>query len=217
MIPRILLVLLCLMSAGAASDSMVDPYEALNRKTQKFNDVTDKRVMRPLAIAYNQLLPLAVRRSVGGVYGNLKDLGDALNNLLQGKPSEFLSDFVRVSINTTVGLGGIFDPAGSLGLNNHNEDFAQTLAKWGVPRGPYLVLPMLGPSSLRDVFTRPVSSVIDPLLYLQPIGHRNALYGARLIDTRAALLGTEKVVFGDRYLFFSGGLSAKAAIPRVGR
>ena len=202
MIQPVLIVALCLASFGVSSETINDPYEAFNRKSQNFNDAADKRLMRPVAGLYSRFLPSPVRRSIGGFYGNLKDVGDALNNLLQGKPVEFLSDVVRVSINTSIGIGGIFNPASSLGLNDHNEDFAQTLAKWGVPRGPYLVLPILGPSSLRDVFTRPIGSIVDPLFYLRPIYHRNSLYSARLIDTRAELLGTEKVVFGDRYLFF---------------
>lgn len=201
-IQQVLIVALCLASFGVSSETINDPHEALNRKSQNFNDVADKRLMRPVASAYIRFLPGLVRRSIGGLYGNLKDTGDAINNLLQGKPSDFLSDVFRVSINTSIGLGGIFDPAGSLGFDDHDEDFAQTLATWGIPRGPYLVLPIVGPSSLRDVFTIPLSGAVDPLLYLRPIYHRSALSFMRLIDNRADLLGTEKVVFGDRYLFF---------------
>jgi len=202
MIRLLFIGLVYIMSASVAAETMLDPFESLNRKTQNVNDTADKRVMRPIASSYSQMLPVLVRRSIGRVYGNFKDVGDAVNNLLQGKPGAFLSDIARVSVNTTMGIGGIFDPASDLGLADHNEDFAQTLAKWGVPRGPYLVIPFLGPSSVRDIFARPFSNLIDPLLNMRPIYHRNVVLGARLIETRADLLGTEKVVFGDRYLFF---------------
>ena len=194
--------LACLISVAAAAETQTDPFETLNRKSQNLNDAVDKRLMRPVARGYSQLLPLSVRRSIGRVYGNLQDIGDAVNNLLQGKPGAFFSDVVRVGINTTIGLGGMFDPAIRLGLNDHDEDFAQTLAKWGVSRGPYLVIPFLGPSSLRDVFARSINNRVDSLLRLRPINHRNAVYVARFVHTRADLLGTDKVVFGDRYLFF---------------
>jgi phospholipid-binding lipoprotein MlaA len=178
-----------------------DPFENWNRKVQRFNDVADEKLVQPVARGY-QRLPDPVRFAAGNVYGNLADAGDMVNNLLQGKPGESINDLFRVAINSTIGLGGLFDPASRLGLEDHQEDFAQTLATWRIPRGPYLVLPLLGPSSVRDAFARPVDSRLDPLVYLYPVNHRNTLLGMRLLHERAELLAAESAVFGDRYIFF---------------
>ena len=197
-----LLGLLLLVTSGSFAAGTSDPFEGLNRKTQSLNDFADKNFVRPVASGYTKVVPDPVRFSIGRVYGNLEDVGDAVNNLLQGKPLAFLSDVARVSINTTIGLGGLMDPASDLGLVNHEEDFSQTLATWGVPRGPYVVMPFLGPSGVRDIFGRSLNNRLDPLIYLEPVAHRNATYGARLVHKRADLLGADGVVFGDRYIFF---------------
>ncbi len=105
-------------------------------------------------------------------------------------------------INSTIGVGGLFDPASSMGLTDHAEDFGQTLGVWGVPRGAYVVIPMLGPSTVRDMFGRPVDSRLSPLRYYHPVDHRNTLLGLELINTRANLLSADGVVFGDKYLFY---------------
>lgn len=191
-----------LMLSLPAVAEVQDPFEDINRRTQALNDFADKHFLRPVAVGYQKALPVPVKSAVGRVYGNLEDVGDAVNNLLQGKPGRFINDLLRVGINSTAGLGGLFDPASRLGLTNHDEDFAQTLARWGVPRGPYVVMPFLGPSSLRDVLTRSANSQLDPLRYLNPVPHRNSVLGMRLIHQRADLLSVDGVVFGDRYLFF---------------
>ena len=185
-----------------ATAEVSDPLESLNRRTHAFNDLADKHVLRPVASGYRQVMPVPVYNAAGRVFGNLNDVGDAVNNLLQAKPGAFINDLLRVAVNTTVGLGGLFDPATKLGLTNHEEDFAQTLAVWGVPRGPYLVLPFLGPSSLRDAFARPVGNRADPLRYLRPVAHRNLGLATRLVQQRAELLNVDAAAFGDRYLFF---------------
>lgn len=178
-----------------------DPLEKWNRKVQRFNDVADERLVQPVARGY-QKLPAPVRHAAGNVYGNLADVGDLANNLLQGKPGDGISDLLRIAVNTTIGIGGLFDPASRLGLVDHNEDFSQTLATWGIPRGPYLVLPILGPSSLRDALARSVNNRSDPMIYLHPVSHRNSLMALRLLHQRAELLTAERAVFGDRYIFF---------------
>ena len=179
-----------------------DPYEGVNRKIHNFNDVVDRKLFRPVAVGYDRVVPDPAKQVIGNFFGNLIDVGDGLNNLLQGKPKEAASDTARVLINTTVGLGGLFDPASTMGLADHNEDFAQTLAVWGVPRGPYVVVPLLGPGSVRDIFGRSVDSRLDPLLYHQPVSHRNSLSGLSILHTRAGLLSADSVVFGDRYIFY---------------
>ncbi|MEX2327201.1 MAG: MlaA family lipoprotein, partial [Pseudomonadales bacterium] len=111
-------------------------------------------------------------------------------------------DLVRIGINSTMGLGGLFDPASNVGLARHNEDFGQTFSVWGAPRGPYLVLPFLGPSTLTDAIGRPFDSALDPVRYYHPVDHRNTLFALDQVRGRAQLLSAEQAVFGDKYLFY---------------
>ena len=189
--------------AGEAAESE-DPFENFNRRVQRFNDVADSKVLRPVAKGYDLLLPNPVQKAVGNVFSNLGDLGDSVNSLLQGKLGESVSGFTRVLLNSTIGLGGLFDPASRLGLEVHEEDFAQTLSTWGVPPGPYLVIPFMGPSTLRDALASPVDILTDPLGYLQPVNHRNTAVAVRLLNQRANLLAVDQAVFGDRYIFIRG-------------
>ncbi len=188
-------------ATAAEAETNPDPWEGFNRGVHGFNDVVDKVVLRPLAKGYERVLPGPVRNGVGNVFGNLEDLTDGVNNLLQGKPAASADDFLRVVINTTLGVGGIFDPATTMGLADSQEDFGQTLAVWGVPSGPYLVLPFMGPSTVRDSIARYPDGRLDPLRHLHPVEHRNILYGLQLIHTRAGFLKAEGAMFGDRYIF----------------
>jgi phospholipid-binding lipoprotein MlaA len=198
---RLLMMLLALVCSGLAIANE-DPFEKFNRKAQGFNDFADARLVRPVAKAYKKVLPTPVRYSVGNFFGNLADVGDSINNALQGKPKESLSDLGRVLINSSIGIGGLFDPARRMGLVDHDEDFSQTLAVWGVPRGPYIVMPVLGPSSVRDIFGRVGNSRVEPLRYYYPVAHRNRLLALRLLDIRANLLTADSAVFGDKYIFY---------------
>lgn len=179
-----------------------DPYEGFNRKIHNFNDFTDRKIIRPVAVGYDKVMPNPAKRLVTNFFGNLVEVGNGLNNLLQGKPKQAATDVSRVLVNTTIGIGGLFDPASRMGLRASDEDFGQTLAVWGVPRGPYVVLPFLGPSSVRDVFTRTVDSRLDPLRYYHPVSHRNSLFGFSVLHTRSQFLAADSVVFGDRYIFY---------------
>lgn len=179
-----------------------DPYEGFNRKIHNFNDLADQKVIRPIAVGYDKVMPNPAKRLVTNFFGNLVEVGNGLNNLLQGKPKQAVTDVSRVLVNTTIGIGGLFDPATRMGLRASDEDFGQTLAVWGVPRGPYVVLPFLGPSSVRDVFTRTVDSRLDPLRYYNTVSHRNSLFGFSVLHTRSQLLAADSVVFGDRYIFY---------------
>ncbi|MBO6566270.1 MAG: VacJ family lipoprotein [Pseudomonadales bacterium] len=179
-----------------------DPYEGVNRKIQNFNDFADAKLIRPIAVGYDKVMPNPGKRLVSNFFGNLVEVGNGLNNLLQGKPKQAGNDVSRVLINTTIGIGGLFDPATRMGLRASDEDFGQTLAVWGVPRGPYIVLPFLGPTTVRDVFSRSVDSRLDPLRYYYPVNHRNSLFGFSVLHTRSQLLAADSVVFGDRYIFF---------------
>lgn len=171
--------------------SRFDPIEPVNRVVYTFNDSVDRAVVRPVAEGYKTILPTQVRYCVSNVFGNIADLPTSLNNFLQGKVKEGGSDLCRVGVNTTVGLLGCFDVASKWGFEKHNEDFGQTLGRWGVQSGPYLVLPLLGPSTLRDASALfLVDSKLDPVRYANDIPARNIAYGVRLIDRRAQLLDT---------------------------
>jgi len=195
----LLLILQLLASQVLANE---DPYEGFNRKIHNFNDFADRKIIRPVAVGYDKVMPNPAKRIVTNFFGNLVEVGNGLNNLLQGKPKRAASDVSRVLINTTIGIGGLFDPATRMGLRASDEDFGQTLAVWGVPRGPYFVMPFLGPSTVRDVFSRAVDSRLDPLRYYYPVSHRNSLFAFSVLHTRSQLLAADSVVFGDRYIFY---------------
>ncbi len=145
-------MLACLL-AGCATTNMGtpgDPLERMNRASHKFNDAIDRAVLKPVATAYHKHLPAPVQNGIGNVLENLAFPTTIVNDLLQLKIKDTLIDLGRFAINTTLGIGGIFDPASSLGIPRNDEDFGQTLGRWGVPSGPYLVVPLLGPSTVRD-------------------------------------------------------------------
>jgi phospholipid-binding lipoprotein MlaA len=182
-----------------------DPLETYNRHMSEFNDRVDRAILKPVAQGYVAILPEGVRNCVGNIFGNLGEIPVAVNNLLQGKPAEAVSDICRFAINSTVGLAGCFDIATKMGLEKHNEDFGQTLGRWGAGPGPYFVLPLLGPSTIRDTAGRVVDmGVGDPLSYVESDPARYSLWGTRTVDQRASLLDAEKLVDQaalDRYQF----------------
>jgi phospholipid-binding lipoprotein MlaA len=186
-----------------AGRNPADPWERYNRQMLDLNDRVDRVVLKPTAQVYEQL-PQGVRDCAANVFSNLNDVPNALNNLLQGKPAQAVSDMCRVAINSTVGLLGCFDVASRMGLEKSEEDFGQTLGVWGLAPGPYFVWPLLGPSTVRDSGGRVVGFFTDPAAYIDNVRLRNSLYGLRLIDTRASLLPAERVLEGaalDRYQF----------------
>ena len=136
--------------APAGASSAVDPLEPLNRGVYAFNDVVDEFFMRPLAVAYDKYMPDTLQFIARNFLSNLYDPYVGLNNLLQGKPRDAISDLGRFLVNSTIGFLGFGDPASDLGMQKHREDFGQTLGVWGLPTGPYLVLPIFGPSNIRD-------------------------------------------------------------------
>lgn len=189
--------------ADAGSDPR-DPWERYNRHVSEFNDRVDRAVFKPLAQGYTKVVPAPARDCVNNFFSNLNDIPNALNNLLQGKPAEAASDLCRVIINSTVGLLGCFDVASSVGLQRHDEDFGQTLARWGVSPGPYFVWPFLGPSTTRDSVGRVVGFYTDPVDYVRDVPTRNTMVGTRVVDFRATLLPAERVLDSsglDRYRF----------------
>ena len=185
-------VLACL--AGTALAQQADPLEAYNRSMTRFNDTVDEVVLKPVATAYQQAMPAPVRTGVSNFFGNLGDAWSFVNNLLQFRGLEAYESLVRFTTNTFFGLGGVLDIASEAGIERHKQDFGLTLGRWGVPTGPYLVLPLLGPSTVRDTATLPVDSWGNPLGQLDPVEVRNSLYGLRLVDKRASLLRAGSVL-----------------------
>lgn len=171
-----------------------DPWEGLNRKTFAFNEALDRAVMKPVAEGYQRAVPGFAREGVNNFFDNLEDIGTSLNNILQGKPREGLSDAARFVVNTTLGVFGLWDVATPMGLEKHYEDFGQTLAVWGMQPGPYLVLPFLGPSTARDAPAR----AVDPSWYYSNAVDPSSLYWSLWtldkVRTRANLLRAESVV-----------------------
>lgn len=180
--------------ATVANPHPADPWESYNRSMTQFNESLDRAVIKPVAQAYRDIVPRPARKGVSNFFGNLDDVRSLINNVLQAKVEGTLTSFWRVTINTTIGLGGIFDPAREMGLRRQREDFGQTLGYWGVAPGPYLVLPILGPSTLRDTAALPVDAVAHPLYYVEGNSARIPLVLLRGIDIRTRLLGTEELI-----------------------
>ena len=184
-----------------------DPFESVNRGIYKFNDRVDRAVMRPVARAYRTVLPGFVRTGVGNFFSNINDVRVVLNNTLQGKFTTAYADFGRLVMNSTLGIGGIFDIASEAGMEKHQEDFGQTLGWYGVPDGPYMMLPIFGPSTVRDTVGFGVDWVTDPVRYVDPTRAHNQLTGTRLVHRRAELLDASSVLKTtlDPYQFIRDG------------
>ncbi|MDB5861977.1 MAG: VacJ family lipoprotein [Ramlibacter sp.] len=202
--PLITLAVAAMFLAGCATGPNADPrdpFEPFNRGVSQFNRGIDKAALRPAAITYERGLPRLVRTGVTNFFANLGDTWSAINNLLQLKIPEAAQDATRFAFNTVFGLGGTLDIATEAGLERHKEDFGSTLAHWGVPPGPYVVLPLIGPSTLRDALALPVDWIGNPVKYVRPMGDRNALSATRAVDTRATLLPLDALLDGaiDRY------------------
>lgn len=168
-----------------------DPLESINRATFRFNETADRYVVRPTAQVYDTVMPLPVKVWVGNFFSNVGDIWIGVNNLLQGKVAEGLSDGGRVLINSTVGILGLFDVASELGLEKHDEDLGQTLARWGVGDGPYVVLPIFGPSNVRDTFGLVGDWSVDPVTNIDSVSDRYTAVGLRFVNRRAQLLGAD--------------------------
>ena len=192
---RIALVALAFSLGGCATNSDPrDPFEPLNRGIYTFNDTVDKAVTKPIAQGYRAILPSPVRTGVSNFFSNIDDIFVTANNLLQFKLHDAASDFTRLLANTTLGIGGLFDVASNFGLPKHNEDLGQTFGYWGIGDGPFLMVPLLGPSNVRDAVGTAVQTYADPVWNLNNVAVRNSLAGLRFVDDRASLLDAEKVL-----------------------
>lgn len=165
-----------------------DPLEPMNRSITRFNDTLDENVLKPVATGYRDVTPDLVQKGVRNVFNNLSDMWSTVNSGLQLKGRDTAESFMRVVVNTVFGMYGIFDVATEIKLQRHTEDFGQTLGYWGVPSGPYLVLPVLGPSTLRDTAGLPVDTSADVVRNLDHIPTRNSALGVRIVEKRADLL-----------------------------
>ncbi len=185
-----------LLSACATTgNNPKDPNEGFNRAMFEVHEAIDTVIAKPLAKGYDAAVPLPAKASVGNFFGNVGDLLIGVNNGLQGKVDDGASDLLRLLINSTVGIFGLFDVASEMGLEKHNEDFGQTLARWGVDDGGYLFLPIVGPRTARDGFGFLMDSYADPVRWgIDRVSVRNSAMGLRMIDVRASLLPSDRVV-----------------------
>ncbi|MBW6392258.1 MlaA family lipoprotein [Billgrantia antri] len=178
-----------------------DPWEGFNRQVFSFNEAIDRTVLKPVARGYRAVTPQPVQTGVGNFFSNLGEIRTTLNSLLQGKPANAGLSTSRFLINTTVGIAGLWDFATHMGITADEEDFGQTLGVWGVGEGPYLVLPLLGPSTVRDTSGLPLDAYTYPLTYVEDDKVRYGLTALRIVDVRAGLLDQEELIRGDRYVF----------------
>ncbi|MFN3580139.1 MAG: VacJ family lipoprotein [Pseudomonas sp.] len=186
-------------SAGANPD----PWEPVNRAVFRFNDTVDTYSLKPIAKTYDRFMPKPLNDGISNVFNNLGEPKNFVNNTLQGKPHDAGVDLARFLLNTMVGGLGVFDVATRMGLQRNDEDFGQTIGSWGVPSGPYVVLPLMGPSTVRDTGARIPEHFAryTPASRIDHVPTRNTTIGTDLVDTRAALLAQEGLIRGDRYTF----------------
>jgi phospholipid-binding lipoprotein MlaA len=188
---------------GSTADPR-DPFERYNRAMFSFNKTVDDKVLKPVATGYVDVIPDLVRTAISNFFGNIGDVWTAVNNYLQGKPRDGTNDLARVVLNSTFGIVGLIDVATPAGLVQHEEDFGQTLGVWGVKSGPYLILPILGASTVRDGLVRPLDLYADPITQINGAGVENSLRALRLVDDRATLLYSTRMMEDaalDPYLF----------------
>jgi phospholipid-binding lipoprotein MlaA len=181
-----------------------DPLEPMNRAVYKFNDTFDEAIAKPVAKAYRGALHVEIRTRVSNFFSNIGDIFIGVNNILQGKIQDGVEDWARFAFNSTIGLLGIHDVASDMGIEKHNEDFGQTFGRWGIGPGPYLVLPILGPSTLRDGAGLALDMYADPITAVDPDDLRFGLYLTRAINTRSELLDAGDLLDQaalDRYIF----------------
>jgi phospholipid-binding lipoprotein MlaA len=195
----------CASIPAGVEPSPHDPWEPFNRSVFEFNEGLDTYVLKPVVTGYRFVLPEFVRDGIYNFFTNYSDIYTALQNLLQGKPDYAFSDVMRVVVNTTFGLGGLIDMATPGGLPKHKEDWGQTFGVWGIPSGPYVVLPFFGPSNVRDTFGTVADIESDYLLsYVKDIGLRNSITGLRVVNARNTYYEAGALLDGaaiDKYSF----------------
>ncbi len=189
------------VAAQAADEANPDPWAGFNRPVFKFNDTVDTYTLKPLAQGYQKITPQFVQDGVHNFFQNIGDVTNLANDILQAKPRAAGVDTARLIFNTTFGLLGVIDVGTKMGLQRNDEDFGQTLGYWGVSSGPYVVLPFFGPSTVRDAFAKYPDTYTSAYRYVNDVPVRNTAFGINLLDARANLLSSEKLINGDRYTF----------------
>ncbi len=195
-------LLACLLLPMTAHGQTYDPWIETNQRVFEFNDFFDRILVRPIASTYTTIIPRFARQGIGNFFSNINDINVFVNNVLQLKFDDALSDSGRFLVNSTVGIGGLLDVASDLGLKKNEEDFGQTLGYWGVGTGPYVVLPVFGSSNVRDSFGLALDTLFNPIQYQDDTSLRASLLLIQETDTRASLLALDELVGGDKYLFF---------------
>jgi len=204
-LPRLLLTLLLALPLAPAlaeeEQKNIDPFEPFNRQMFALNDKLDQYILRPVAKGYDWLLPPTVKRGVGNMFANMYDLNAAINGVLQGRLIRAAGSTGRFLVNSTLGVAGLFDVATPLGISPYRTDFGHTLAIWGFDSGPFLMIPVFGPRTVRsgtgtlfDLYTSVPNYLEDDIL-------RNTLWGLEIVDGRARLLSADELISGDRYIF----------------
>ena len=183
-----------LLAGCATSGNPKDPIEGFNRAMYGVHDGIDTVLLKPVATGYDAVLPDPVQTGVTNFFANISDIMTSVNNLLQGKPKQAISDLGRVAVNSTIGILGIFDPATGMGLEKHDEDFGQTMGAWGVGEGAFVFLPIMGPRTVRDAAGIYMDIWFDPVNYIDHVPTRNSIWAVRVVNLRANLLPADKVI-----------------------
>ena len=195
----------CATYSGNSMSDSNDPWQTVNRPVFAVNDAFDQALFKPLAKGYDAITPQPVKTGVTNFFSNLNEIDNALNNLFQGKPNQFGTSIGRLAINSTIGLAGIIDVASHIGLTHAPEDLGQTIGALGAGAGPYVVLPLLGSSSVRDMPGRILSMYLNPLAWLDDVSFRNIMIGVNAVDSRSNLLTKEDIaseISDDKYTLY---------------
>jgi phospholipid-binding lipoprotein MlaA len=208
------LLAITLATAGCATTGAPpsDPWEGMNRAVFSFNEAVDRAVLKPVATGYEKVVPEFARNAIDNVFGNIGDAWSAINHLLQAKPQQALEMGLRFSVNTVFGFGGVIDIASEAGLERRTEDFGQTLGRWGLGSGPYVVLPLLGPSTLRDTAALTLDLQAQPAAFFDEPRDRYGIATLQIINTRAKLLSTTRTLDDialDKYSLVRDGFLAR--------
>ena len=195
------LLLVLLFSFPLFAKEINDPFEDLNRDIFVFNEKLDEKILKPTALVYRKVTPQFARTGVTNFFNNLEEIDTTINQVLQGEIKYAFNDAGRFVINTTIGLFGLIDVASKMGLERHQEDFGQTLGVWGISSGPYIMLPLLGPSNPRDLLSRPISSFLSGTFAMEDNDVKFTLVGLDALETRERLLDAETLIIGDKYMF----------------
>ena len=200
-IALLLMISLVTYSGEIIEETNSDPFEDINRVVFNISDSLDEAILRPTAEIYSEYTPLFVKDSVTNFFSNIAEIDTVINQLLQGKPKLAAQDSLRFLINTTIGVGGIFDVASRMGFERHDEDFGQTLGYWGVSSGAYVFIPFVGPSTVRDVFGIPLSWYVSGSFAIEDDKTKIVFSSLDVIETRERILAAENLIIGDKYEF----------------